>query len=140
MFDEGLREELRAVVLRFRAGEQRRAFAPVLHVGALTGPAAAWCLELGRSLDPALRTDVVATLLEHVRGSGVGDPAVWLTRPGVPRPHDEDVAWSGPADRAFAAAGLTPRCVVVVTKTGWYSPRCGTRSEWKRPRARTTRQ
>lgn len=141
MFDKDLRQDLRTLVLRFRAGEQRRGFAPVIHVGDLTGAAVSWSLEGRRGIDVALRTDVVAALLDSAADSGVdaissGRLAVWLTRTGVLSPHDEDLAWSGPAHRAFEAAGMTPRCMVVVTKTGWYAPTSGERSVWKRPRHR----
>lgn len=134
-----MRTELRAVVRQFRAREQRRGYAPVaLHVGDLSGEAVTWSHRRGEWIDPALRTDVVAALLERLgQDSGVA-PAAWITRAGALQPHDEDLAWAGAVHRAFAAAGLTPRCVVVVTKTGWYSPQGGERAEWKRPRRRAS--
>ena len=38
--------------------------------------------------------------------------------------------------RAFAEAGLTPRCVAVVTKNGWYDPVLDQTVVWDRLRIR----
>ncbi|MDN5893294.1 MAG: hypothetical protein L0H93_04645 [Nocardioides sp.] len=137
MYDHELLGDLREAVHRFRTGERRRRFPPMLHVGDLTGTPTTWLVGPGDRLDAGLRTDIVAELLDSVLHQvGATVPSAWLTRSGAPLPHDEDAAWMGPIDRAFEAALVTPRCMVVVTKGGWYQPHGVQRREWKRLRIR----
>jgi len=125
---------LRATVLAFKAGEQRRTFAPALHIGAPGGPAVRHDLRTDEVLDHALRTEVVAALLLRCRPLA-STPTVWLTRPGEPVWHDLDAAWLPPAMAAYAEAGL-PLTFVVVTRHGWYDPRSGLTRRWRRLRDR----
>ena len=125
---------LRATVLAFKAGEQRRTFAPALHVGAPGGPAVRHDLRTDEVLDQALRTEVVAALLLRCRPLASTQTA-WLTRPGEPVWHDLDASWLPPAMAAHAEAGL-PFTFVVVTRHGWYDPRSGLTRRWRRLRDR----
>ena len=126
---------LRSAVLLQTAGDPRRVFDPVLHVGLPDG------VRVDLVHDPAhdrgLRTDLVATALGVVRRrAGEGMPVLaWLSRPGVLSLHDDDVAWLGPVSDAAGEAGLLVP-FVVVTRQGWWDPRSGARREWKRLRQR----
>lgn len=145
MTDATLRAELRLAVHRLRSAHGRRPFAPVLHVGDLAGDAAAtWTVDARETLDVGLRTDVVAALLDRWRSGEASaqtadpgePPAVWLTRTGEPWHHDLDAAWLPPAERALASAEIPARCLVVVTRTGWYAWPDGERRTWRRLRVR----
>lgn len=121
---------LREAVRRHAAGERRRRFAPVLHVGRPGGQ------ELGAvaaltGTDHALRTDVCAALLAR---TGATPHLVWLTRPGELEPHDVDLAWLAAAHSAYAEAGRDLTWVVV-TRHGWWDPRSGLRRRWQRIRS-----
>lgn len=128
---------LRGAVLSFRAGERRRVFAPVLHVGDPAGRHVSYDVRADEALDHALRVEVVAALLLRSR-SLTEDPVVWLTRPGELASHDVDAAWLPAAEAAYAEAGL-PLTLVVVTRSGWYDPRSGLTRRWQRLRQRRAR-
>lgn len=138
MADTETRADLRLTVHQFRRSNRRRVFPPVLHVGALTGPAVHWPLEDDSPApDAGLRAEIASALLsrallDHDR------PAWWLTRVGVPEPHDLDLAWAPVLDRVSAEAGIEPRCIVVVTKAGWFEPLGDDRATWTRLRVRGT--
>ena len=150
--DPGLRADLRLAVHRLRAGERRRRFPAAVHVGDLVGglvddtvgdpaddsgdDAVHWTVDPGLSDEVGLRTEIAAALLSRALLHN-DPPAVWLTRVGEPWPHDLDAAWIGPLDRALAEAGVVPRCLVVVTKAGWYDPVSGQRATWQRLRIRS---
>jgi hypothetical protein len=112
-------------------------FTPELHVGALGGPAVIYAAS--QTPDVGLRAEIAAALVSralevtYVDGAG---PEAWLTRVGWPEPHDLDLAWLPSLRRAFAEAGLAPRCVAVVTKQGWYDPVLDQRVVWDRLRIR----
>lgn len=120
---------LREAVRRHAAGERRRRFAPVLHVGrpgvreSSTGASLA-------ATDHALRCDLVAGL---VATCGEPEPLVWLTRPGDLDREDLDAAWSA-ATRAAAAEAGRPLPYVTVTRHGWRDPVTGEGRTWKRIR------
>ncbi len=126
---------LRRAVLEHAAGERRRVFPAVLHVGAPGGRIAA--LEVGsiEPTDPGLRTDVVAAL--RVRAGGGTDRLVWLTRAGGLELQDVDTQWLAAARAAYAEAA-EPLLYVVVNRHGWRDPRSGLSQTWGRLRARTT--
>lgn len=126
------RAALRRTVFALRQRDRRRSFPAHLHVGDPDGPHVSYAVE-GDRLDAGLRTDVVAALLRSREGDR---PALWLTRPGRPEPHDLDRLWLPPALAACAEAGLRRRWFVVVTKAGWYDPLGGTSVTWKRLRIR----
>ena len=125
---------LRRAVLSFKAGERRRTFAPVLHVGDPAGEYISYPVRADEALDHAARIDVVAALLLRARALAV-EPLVWLTRPGQLAWHDLDAVWLAAAEAAYAEAGL-PLTLVVVTRAGWYDPRSGVTRRWRRLRQR----
>ena len=128
-----LRRDLRDAVHALRSGTRRRLFAPVLHVGTLGGPSVTY--DAGDGPDLGLRAEIAAALVSRALVVVPG-PEAWLTRVGTPDPHDVDLAWLPPVRRAFAEAGLTPRCVAVVTKNGWYDPVLEQTVVWDRLRIR----
>ena len=129
-----LRRDLRDAVHALRSGTRRRLFAPVLHVGTLGGPEVTY--DAGDAPDLGLRAEIAAALVSRALVVAPG-PEAWLTRVGTPEPHDVDLAWLPPVRRAFAEAGLTPRCVAVVTKNGWYDPVLDQTVVWDRLRIRS---
>src|SRR5690606_13754168 len=112
MLDEDTQAALRLCVHEFRASTVRRSFAPELHLGQLRGRHLSWPIDdqLLRT-DAGLRTDLALHLAERAT---VFDPrpSVWLTRVGLPEPHDVDAAWLPAVRRGFAELGVEPTCVV----------------------------
>lgn len=127
------RNLLRREVGRFRAGESRRVFDASVHVGLLAGPRTGFVIRAQDlpAVDAALRTDVVATLLED---SPPTWRTAWLVRPGTPEPHDLDVSWLA---AMRAAAGMHDRpfdgCYVL-TRAGWRDLVSGESRTWARLR------
>jgi hypothetical protein len=83
------------------------------------------------AVDAGLRVDVIASLLEHA------DPAwrsAWLARPGMPEPHDVDLAWFSAARSAFAIHGRPLEGFYVLTRYGWRDVVTGESRTWKRLR------
>lgn len=120
---------LREAVRRHAAGERRRRFAPLVHVGhpgvhEQCAPAPL------HGTDAALRADLMAALLARCP---VTAPLVWLTRPGELVTSDVDAAWLPAARTAWAEAGRD-LVWVVVTRRGWWDPRSDLRREWQRIR------
>jgi hypothetical protein len=133
---DDVRRDLRLAVHALRVAHRGCRFAPAVHAGELTGAAATWTEGPRERLDAGLRSEVAAALLSRAL-AGAGRPAVWLTRPGVPEPHDLDAAWLGPLVRVLAEAEVEPRCLTVVTRSGWYAPLTGERATWQRLRVRS---
>jgi hypothetical protein len=131
--DAETRATLRRAVFALRSGERRRVFPAQVHVGEPGGEHSTYTLD-GTVLDDGLRTDVVAALLRR-RPEGQGS-AVWISRVGVPEPHDLDLAWTGPCLGAFAESGEAPTWFAVVTKSGWYAPLSDESATWQRLRLR----
>ncbi len=132
-----LRRDLREAVFELRSGTRLRVFAPQLHVGTLAGPTVTYAAS--DAPDVGLRAEIAAALVSRalvVTSGGLPGPEAWLTRVGWPEPHDLDLAWLPSLRRAFAEAGLAPRCVAVVTKQGWYDPVLDQRVVWDRLRIR----
>ena len=128
---DALPEAWRREVGRFRVAERRRVFPLGVHVGVPGGPRSS--LELPwppTGLDPGLRFDLVAALLTQ----GASPAYLWLTRPGVPELHDEDLDWHAAAVRAFDAHGVALAGVHAVTRTGWLDVVTGGSRSWKRLR------
>jgi len=120
---------LREAVRRHAAGERRRRFAPLVHVGR-PGVREQCVAAPVHGTDHALRTDLMAALLAC---SPDPAPLVWLTRPGELQTHDVDAAWLAAARAAWAEAGRDLSWVVV-TRHGWWDPRSDLRREWQRIR------
>lgn len=125
---------LRRAVVDHARVERRRAFPALVHVGVPGGTEEVFAVVPDEPLDHALRVDVVAALLQRSRRGRVV-PMVWLTRPGPPVLEDVDAQWLSAARSATAEAGVA-LTLVVVTRTGWFDPRSGTRRVWKRVRDR----
>jgi hypothetical protein len=129
----------RTEVGRFRGSQSRRRFPLTVHVGVPLGPRVAaevpWPMPPG--YDDGLRFDLVDALLDAWSGSQSPRPPegyLWLTRPGVPEPHDVDLLWHAAATRAFAAHDVALVGVLALTRTGWVDVRSGERRGWRRLR------
>ncbi|HEY9563380.1 MAG TPA: hypothetical protein VIR30_06380 [Nocardioides sp.] len=139
MLAADVRTDLRLAVHAFRATQPRRVHDPVLRVGDLVGAQLDWEIdEETSSRDAGMRTEIAVALIH--RSLTVTDrPAAWLTRAGVPQPHDLDMAWIPVLHRAFGMLEVAPRAVAVVTKTGWYDPLNEDGATWQRLRVRRKR-
>lgn len=127
------RAALRRAVFALRSRERRRVFPARLHLGDPDGEQVVHAVR-DQPYDDGLRVDVVASML---RSRPAGAPgAVWLTRPGVPEPHDLDLLWLPSALRALQESGEEPCWTAVVTRAGWCAPLTGERSTWQRLRIR----
>ncbi len=120
---------LRRAVLALAAGERRRHFPAVLHVGTPGGRCSTVVDD--RDWDAGLRADIAGAAL---RGAG-RTPTAWLTRPGGLDLQDVDADWLGPLLRS-AEENDVDLVYVVVTRHGWFDPRTGVRREWRRIRDR----
>jgi hypothetical protein len=90
-----------------------------------------------REYDEGLRFDLLAALVERWAddaGPDVDATHLWLSRVGMPEPHDQDLLWLASADRALRAHGLEPVALRVVTKNGWLDLHSGERRVWRRLR------
>lgn len=83
-------------------------------------------------VDAGVRFDVVDRLLGG--HAGPGPVHAWLSRPGDPDLHDEDLAWLAASRHALAAHGLEPGGFWTVTRFGWLDPVSGESRRWKRLR------
>lgn len=131
--DAEARAALRRAVFGLRSGERRRVFLTQVHVGDPDGEPATYTVD-GEALDDGLRTDLVAAMLR--RQPEAQASAVWISRVGVPEPHDDDLTWTRPCLAAFAESGEIPRWFAVITKRGWYAPLSGETVVWQRLRLR----
>ena len=123
---------LRQAVLDHVAGERRRVYSPVLHVGVPGGRVASLPVGTAEPTDPGLRTDIVAAL--RVRAGARPDQLVWLTRSGGLELQDVDARWLA-ASRAAYGEARAPLTFVVVNRRGWRDPRSGLGRTWARLRA-----
>lgn len=124
---------LRREVGRFRARESRRVFDLSVHVGVLGGLRDSFVVRAQDApvVDAALRTDVLAALLEE---SPDDWRTAWLARPGTPEPHDQDLEWLAAAGTAFGMHGRTLEGFFVLTRTGWRDVLTDETRVWKRLR------
>lgn len=127
-----LRRLLRQAVVEHAAATPRKFFAPLLHVGVPGQAVTRFGVRPGEELDFDLRCEVVGAMLHRVRRR-VGEPLVWLTRPGALAWHEADATWLPPTSQAFAEAAID-LTLVAVTRRGWYDPRSGLTRTWVRPR------
>jgi hypothetical protein len=129
----------RDAVARLRATERRRLFPLSVHVGvpdgAQRGLELAW--PVPEEYDAGLRFDVVDALAEGLLAEvpALGAAWGWVVRPGVPQPHDQDLAWFAAVSRVFAAHELTMKGFRAVTRTGWLDVVTGESRTWKRLRS-----
>jgi hypothetical protein len=124
---------LRREVGRLRQRESRRVFDSAVNIGELDGPRDSFVVRTADLpvLDAALRTDLVARLLDDTPAT---HGTVWLTRAGQPFPHDEDLAWLAATCRAFGSAGRVLTGFYAITRVGWLDVRTGENRTWKRLR------
>jgi hypothetical protein len=124
---------LRREVGRLRERESRRAFDAAVAVGVLGGPRDSFVLRAQDLpvLDTALRTDVLSSMVEQ---SPAPWRTAWLTRPGTPELHDQDLHWLAAARTAFGIHRRRLEGFYVVTRTGWRDVLTGETREWVRLR------
>jgi hypothetical protein len=124
---------LRQEVGRFRARESRRVFDVSVHIGVLGGPRDSFVVRAQDlpTVDAALRTDVVAALLE---GAPASWRTAWLVRPGTPEPHDLDLQWLAAASAAFGMHARTLDGFYVLTRSGWRDVLTDESRVWRRLR------
>jgi hypothetical protein len=128
-----LRMLLREEVGRFRARESRRVFDLSVHVGLLGGAGDSFVVRAQDlpAVDAALRTDVVAALLD---GAPRAWRMAWLVRPGTPEPHDLDLQWLAAATAGFGMHDRTLDGFFVLTRSGWRDVLTDEVRVWKRLR------
>ncbi|NUS51074.1 MAG: hypothetical protein HOQ22_08575 [Nocardioidaceae bacterium] len=133
--DDDVRALLRVEVARFRQRETRRAFDAAVYVGRLGGPRDAFVVRAQDlpAVDAALRTDVVAALLEDAPDHWT---TAWLARPGLPDLHDDDLRWFAAARTGFGMHDRSLAGFYAVTRYGWLDVRTGERRTWRRLRLR----
>jgi hypothetical protein len=124
---------LRQEVGRLRQRETRRVFDATVHVGRLGGPHDSFVVRAQDlpAVDTALRTDVLAAMLE---GAPPDWMSTWLTRPGRPVLGDDDLAWLAAARTAYGMHGRQLATCHAVTRYGWVDLVTGSSREWKRLR------
>lgn len=126
-----LRRGLRRAVMEHAEQERRRRHLCVVHVGTPAGSQVMVPVHEGET-DHTLRVDVLAAALAREPGP---DVLLWLTRTGPLELQDVDASWLASA-LAAAAEAHRDLTFVVVTRHGWWDPRSGTRTTWKRLRQR----
>ena len=123
---------LRQEVGRFRAAEQRRRFPTTLHVGRLDGSRTT--LEVPTTTGPLDRATAFDLLDCRLGAALPAEVEAWVTRPGVPELHDEDLLWLTVTAAAVAARGSSLTSFHAVTRTGWLDVRTGESRVWVRLR------
>jgi hypothetical protein len=123
---------LRQEVGRFRAAEQRRRFPTTLHIGRLEGDRTAW--EVPAAAGPLDRATAFDLLDCGLAAALPAEVDAWVTRPGVPELHDEDLLWLTVTSAAVAARGSALVSFHAVTRTGWLDVRTGETRVWVRLR------
>lgn len=130
-----LEKVLRRAVLEHATSEQRRNYAPVLHVGLPERPSRHFEAAPDDVLDHALRIEIVQAMARvPLQRSFV--PLIWLSRPGDREAHDCDVEWGAAVRAAGAELGLALG-LVVVTRRSWHDPATGVGRTWARLRRRS---
>jgi hypothetical protein len=137
---------LRLEVWWLRRAQQRRVFAPRLHLGVPGSPHGLASDGLApltgdpwpppRWLDTGARADVCDRLVSAWSLQSATAAYCWYTRPAAPSVHDEDHAWLAATRWAFAAHGLPLLGFWVVTRYGWRDPVTGEERRWKRLRVK----
>ena len=120
---------LRQAVVDHLRSVSGRAFPAVVHLGVPGGVVRRFTISTAEPTDLALRTDIVAAMLER----RPDPPWLWLTRMGRLDLHDLDAEWLAAATAAYAEAGVD-LTMVVVNRRGWRDPRSGVGHTWVRLR------
>ena len=125
---------LRRAVLEHAQHERRRQHLCVVHIGTPGGSQVIVPVHDGET-DHALRVDVLAAAFAREPGGPGAEVLVWVTRTGPLELQDVDAAWLA---AALAAAAEADRdlTLVVVSRHGWWDPRSGARTTWRRLRQR----
>jgi hypothetical protein len=130
--------EWRLEVGRTRAAHPRRALPFTVNVGRPAGARVTAILPWPPppEYDAGLRFDLLDALVEQWQDGDEGDDRAygWLTRPGVPSVHDEDLRWFAATTRAAQARELRLVAFRAVTHTGWLDVATGERTTWRRLR------
>jgi hypothetical protein len=120
----------------FRRGQRHRVFPMRVSLGAPAGARVAleapWHPTTG--YDTGLRFDLMCGLVEEWLATAGGPAFGWLTRPGVPEPHDRDLEWYAAATRAFGAYECELLGFRALTRNGWWDVATGRSRTWKRLR------
>jgi hypothetical protein len=126
----------RLEVGRTRAAHPRRALPFTLNLGWPADDRVTASLPWPASpdVDAGLRFDVLDALLEQWEERDERSGCAWLTRPGVPEPHDEDLLWYAAAAHAFSAREVGLVAFRAVTHTGWLDVATGENRVWRRLR------
>ena len=137
---------LRLEVWWLRREQQRRIFAPRLHLGVPGDPHSLTSDGLSpltgapwpppRWLDAGVRTDICDRVVSAWVQQTTTAAYCWYTRPGSPAVHDDDHAWLAAVRWAFAAHDLPLLGFWVVTRYGWRDPVSGEERRWKRLRVK----
>ena len=124
---------LRREVGLLRQRESRRVFDTCVNVGILGGPRAGFVVPACDlpAVDVALRTDVVAALLEETPTDW---RTMWLARAGTPELHDLDLQWLAAARTAFGMVDRPLDACYAVTRAGWLDVLTGEQRVWVRLR------
>ena len=127
------RSMLRREVGLLRQRESRRVFDTCVNVGVMGGPRAGFVVPARDlpAVDAALRTDVVAALLEDAPAEW---RTMWLARAGTPEQHDLDLQWLAAARTAFGMVDRPLEACYAVTRTGWRDVVTGEQQVWVRLR------
>jgi hypothetical protein len=142
------RDDWRAEVGALRTDERRRRFPMGVHVGTPAGHRRTvevpW--PAPDHYDTGLRLDLLSGLLDAFLGADGGATAAsaaptaprelfgWLTRPGEPLLHDQDLLWYAAATHAFTAYGVRLLGFRAVTRSGWLDVANGDHRVWRRLR------
>jgi len=127
-----LHNVLRREVGRFRAEEKRRRFPTTLHVGRIDG--SQYVLEVPESAEPLDRATAFDLLDCRLDAELPSEVEAWVTRPGVPEVHDQDLLWLTVTAAAVAARGAALASFHAITRTGWLDVRTGDSRVWVRLR------
>jgi hypothetical protein len=124
---------LRMEVGLLRQRESRRVFDTRVNVGIIGGPRAGFVIPARDlpAVDVALRTDVVATLLEETPAEW---RTTWLARAGTTEQHDLDLQWLAAARTAFGMVDRPLEACYAVTRAGWRDVLTGEQRVWVRLR------
>jgi hypothetical protein len=124
---------LRREVGLLRQRESRRVFDTCVNVGIIGGPRAEFVIPARDlpAVDLALRTDVVAALLEETPRDW---RTMWLARAGTTEQHDLDVQWLAAARTAFGMVERRLEGCYAVTRAGWRDVLTGEQRVWVRLR------
>ncbi|MCL2543380.1 MAG: hypothetical protein FWE71_13130 [Nocardioidaceae bacterium] len=126
---------LRRAVMDHVDSEERRVFAPALHVGIPGTDHRRLEIDPDWRLDAALRVDMLQAMTRASLEAG-RVPLVWLTRTAAETAiSGDDLDWAAAVRAAGAELGVALD-LVVITKHSWHDPHTGVGRTWRRVRTR----